>query len=121
MAYTINLTNGTILTTVADGTVNSTSSSLTLIGKNYAGFGDFLNENFVHIVENFADSNAPTTPLIGQLWWDENAAKLWLETTQGWFQRSGSAWQSMAQPEVSLAPAAPNQIAEFDEAEVTKS
>lgn len=70
MAYTINLTNGTILTTVADGTVNSTSSSLTLIGKNYAGYGDFLNENFVHIVENFADSNAPTTPLIGQLWWD---------------------------------------------------
>ena len=70
MAYTINLTNGTILTTVADGTVNSTSSSLTLIGKNYAGYGDFLNENFVHMVENFADSNAPTTPLIGQLWWD---------------------------------------------------
>lgn len=70
MAYTINLTNGTILTTVADGTVNSTSSSLTLIGKNYAGYGDFLNENFVHIVENFADSSAPTTPLIGQLWWD---------------------------------------------------
>ena len=70
MAYTINLTNGTILTTVADGTVNSTSSSLTLIGKNYAGYGDFLNENFVHMVENFADSNAPTNPLTGQLWWD---------------------------------------------------
>ncbi|MEY3407091.1 MAG: hypothetical protein RL038_152 [Actinomycetota bacterium] len=63
----------------------------------------------------------PRAEEIGQLWWDETAAQLWLETTQGWFQRSGSAWQSVAQPEVSLAPAAPHQIAEFDEVEVTKS
>lgn len=70
MAYTINLTNGTILTTVADGTVNSTSSSLTLIGKNYAGYGDFFNENLIHLLENFADSSSPDTPLTGQLWWD---------------------------------------------------
>jgi len=87
MAYTINLTNGTILTTVADGTVNSTSSSLTLIGKNYAGYGDFLNENFVHMVENFADSNAPTTPLIGQLWWD-SAGNLKVYT--------GSIWRTIS-------------------------
>ncbi len=70
MAYTINLTNGTILTTVADGTVNSTSSSITLIGKNYAGYGTFLNTDLVHILENFASTSAPTTPLTGQLWWD---------------------------------------------------
>lgn len=70
MAYTINLTNGTILTTVADGTVNSTSSSITLIGKNYAGYGTFLNTDLVHILENFASTTAPTTPLTGQLWWD---------------------------------------------------
>lgn len=87
MAYTINLTNGTILTTVADGTVNSTSSSLTLIGKNYAGYGDFLNENFVHMVENFADSNAPTTPLTGQLWWD-SAGNLKVYT--------GSIWRTIS-------------------------
>lgn len=87
MAYTINLTNGTILTTVADGTVNSTSSSLTLIGKNYAGYGDFLNENFVHMIENFADSSAPTTPLIGQLWWD-SAGNLKVYT--------GSLWRTIS-------------------------
>lgn len=87
MAYTINLTNGTILTTVADGTVNSTSSSLTLIGKNYAGYGDFLNENIVHIVENFADSSAPTTPLTGQLWWD-SAGNLKVYT--------GSIWRTLS-------------------------
>ena len=48
MAYTINLTNGTIFATIADGTIN-TSSSMTLIGKNYAGYGQFLDDNFVQI------------------------------------------------------------------------
>jgi len=70
MAYTINLTNGTILTTIADGTVNNTASSITLIGKNYAGYGTFLNTDMVHILENFASISAPTSPLTGQLWWD---------------------------------------------------
>lgn len=87
MAYTINLTNGTILTTVADGTVNSTSSSLVLIGKNYAGYGDFLNENFAHLLENFASSTAPTTPLTGQLWWD-SAGNLKVYT--------GSIWRTLS-------------------------
>ncbi len=70
MAYTINLTNGTILTTIADGTVNSTACSLTLVGKNYAGYGTFLNTDLVHVLENSASTTPPTTPLIGQLWWD---------------------------------------------------
>lgn len=70
MAYTINLTNGTILTTIADGTVNNTASSITLIGKNYAGYGTFLNTDLVHILENFASTTAPASPLTGQLWWD---------------------------------------------------
>lgn len=70
MAYTINLTNGTVLTTIADGTVNQTSTSLTLIGKNYSGYGTFLNDNFVHLLENASSDTAPTTPLTGQLWWD---------------------------------------------------
>jgi len=70
MAYTINLTNGTTLTTIADGTVNQTSTSLTLIGKNYAGYGTFLNDNFVHLLENASNDTAPTAPLTGQLWWD---------------------------------------------------
>ena len=50
MAYTINLTNGSIFATVADGTVN-TASSMTLVGKNYAGYGEFLDENFIHLLE----------------------------------------------------------------------
>ena len=69
MAYTINLTNGTIFATIADGTIN-TSSSMTLIGKNYAGYGQFLDDNFIHLLENGANSTAPGAPLTGQLWWD---------------------------------------------------
>jgi len=70
MAYTINLTDGTIFATVADGTIN-TSSSMILVGKNYAGYGEFLDENFIHLLENGANSVAPGAPLTGQLWWDK--------------------------------------------------
>jgi len=69
MAYTINLTNGTIFATIADGTIN-TSSSMVLVGKNYAGYGQFLDDNFIHLLENGANSSAPGAPLTGQLWWD---------------------------------------------------
>jgi hypothetical protein len=69
MAYTINLTNGTTFATITDGTVN-TASSMTLIGKNYAGYGQFLDDNFIHLLENNANSTAPPAPLTGQLWWD---------------------------------------------------
>jgi hypothetical protein len=70
MAYTINLTDGTIFATVADGTIN-TASSMTLVGKNYAGYGEFLDENFIHLLENGSNTTAPGAPLTGQLWWDK--------------------------------------------------
>jgi hypothetical protein len=75
MAYTINLTNGTIFATIADGTIN-TSSSLTLVGKNYAGYGEFLDENFIYLLENSANSTPPGAPLTGQLWWDSTSGLL---------------------------------------------
>ena len=76
MAYTINLTDGAIFATVPDGTINnaagfSAAAPLTLVGKNYAGYGEFLNENFIHLLENGANSVAPGAPLTGQLWWDK--------------------------------------------------
>ncbi len=70
MAYTINLTDGTIFATIADGTIN-TSSSMILVGKNYAGYGEFLDENFIHLLENSSNNTAPGAPLTGQLWWDK--------------------------------------------------
>jgi hypothetical protein len=79
MAYTINLTNGTIFATVADGTIN-TSSSMILVGKNYAGYGEFLDENFIHLLENGANSVAPGAPLTGQLWWNTTSGTMQVYT-----------------------------------------
>lgn len=75
MAYVINLTDGSTFATIADGTIN-TSSSMTLVGKNYAGYGEFLDENFIHLLENSANSTAPPAPLTGQVWWDSGAGVL---------------------------------------------
>jgi hypothetical protein len=70
MAYTINLTDGTIFAVVADGTIN-TDSSQTIVGKNYAGYGEFLGENFIRLLENAANTSSPGAPLTGQLWYDK--------------------------------------------------
>ena len=70
MSYTINLTDGTIFAVVADGTINSDSSQV-LVGKNYAGYGEFLDENFIRLLENAANTSAPGAPLTGQLWYDK--------------------------------------------------
>lgn len=69
MAYTISLTDGNVFATIADGTIN-TSSSMVLVGKNYAGYGQFLDTNFIHLLENSSNTTAPSAPLTGQLWWD---------------------------------------------------
>lgn len=83
MAYTISLSNGTSLlgtTGLGDGSVNSTATSLSLIGKNYPNYGQLLNEDLVHLLENFANSEAPGAPLPGQIWWDTSARVLKLNT-----------------------------------------
>jgi len=72
MAYTIVKSDGTVLTTIADGTINTTSTTLGLPGRNYAGYGQSLDTNFVHMLENFADGNVPSNPIRGQLWYDTN-------------------------------------------------
>lgn len=97
MAYTINLTNGSVFAVIADGTVN-TSSSMTLIGKNYAGYGQFLDDNFIHLLENSANTSAPASPLTGQLWWDSTNTLLKVYSgTGGWKVISG-ATASATQP-----------------------
>ena len=76
MAYQINKTDGTIVATVADGQVDTLSTTLTLIGKNYSGFGEALNENFIKILENFSSTTAPLHPIRGQVWFDSSENKL---------------------------------------------
>ena len=70
MAYTINNTAGTTLKVLADGTIDTSTTDLTLIGKGYAGFGERLNENFVKLLENFSNTSEPSNKIKGQLWYD---------------------------------------------------
>ena len=103
MPYSVTLTDGTTIATINDGTVNTTTTSLTLIGKNYAGYGIFLNENFVELLENFSNSTPPTAPLTGQLWYDSRneilkvyngASNLWKPISSSISQSSAPSAQS---------------------------
>jgi len=96
MAYTINLTDGAIFATIADGTIN-TSSSMTLVGKNYAGYGEFLDENFIHLLENSSNTTAPGAPLTGQIWWDSGNGILNVYNGSSW-KRIGGATASATAP-----------------------
>ena len=102
MAYTINLTNGTVFATIADGTINQIASGtpavplITLVGKNYAGYGEFLDENFVHILESGSNSVAPTSPLTGQLWWDSSNNLLKIYSGAGFKSITGSTSSASA-------------------------
>jgi len=76
MAYKLNKTDGTLLTELVDGQVDTTSCDITLIGRNYVGFGEALNENLIKILENFASTATPNTPVTGQLWYDTGEGRL---------------------------------------------
>jgi hypothetical protein len=97
MAYSINKTDGTLLATVADGQVDDISTDITLIGKNYSGFGESLNENFIKLLENFASTSRPEHPIRGQIWFDTSEAKLKVYTGTG-FVPVSSASISNSQP-----------------------
>jgi hypothetical protein len=93
MAYTIVKSDGTVLTTIADGTINTTSTSLALPGRNYAGYGQSQDTNFVHVLENFADNSPPSNPLRGQLWYNTNNSTLYVCPTDG--EANALAWLAL--------------------------
>ena len=74
MAYTVNKTNSGSYS-VQDGVVN-TQTDLALIGKGYAGYGEKIAENFLHLLENFSNTTAPAKPVEGQLWYDSTTSQL---------------------------------------------
>ena len=100
MAYIVNKTNTSASPnqfTVQDGVVN-TQTDLSFVGKGYAGYGELIAENFLHLLENFANTTAPSKPVTGQLWWDSSAGRLkvWNGTA---FTSPGTApYQSDAPP-----------------------
>ena len=83
MAYTIVKSDGTTLTTIANGTINTSSTSISLPGRNYAGYGEYLDTNFVHMLENFADSSVPANPIRGQLWYNTTSSTMYICPTDG--------------------------------------
>ena len=97
MAYTINKTDGTKLVALRDGTVDIATTDLALFGKGYAGFGERMNENFVKVLENFANTTAPANKIKGQLWYDTlvNQIKVWNGSK---FKPVGSSTTSASQP-----------------------
>lgn len=100
MAYTINKTDGTVLTTVTDGTLN-TDTTLQLIGRNYEGYGEAFNENLVKLLENSSNATAPTAPLKGELWYDasNNNLKVYDGTA---FAQPNPSRRSVSSPSDSL-------------------
>jgi hypothetical protein len=93
MAYTVNKTNSSSSPnqyTVQDGVIN-TQTDLSFIGKGYAGYGEVIAENFLHLLENFSNTSAPSKPVEGQLWWDSTNAKLQVYNGTAFQTAGGSA------------------------------
>lgn len=93
MAYTIVKTDGTVLTTISDGTINTTSTSLALPGRNYAGYGQSLDTNFVRLVENFADGSVPSNPLRGQMWYNTSDQTMYVCPADG--ESDAAQWSAL--------------------------
>ena len=89
MAYQINKTSGALLVNLADGQIDTVTTDITLIGKNYVGFGESINENFVKMLENFAGTSSPSNPLAGQIWWDTSNSRLKVYTGTDWTTGGG--------------------------------
>ena len=97
MAYEINNTFGTKLVSLADGTLDTTTTDLALFGKGYAGFGEKLNENLVKLLENFNNTSAPTNKITGQMWYDQSNKQINVYTGAKW-KPVGSTTNSATSP-----------------------
>lgn len=95
MAYEIDRYDGSVFTSIPDQTVDSTSCDLKLIGKNYAGYGKYENENFLALLENFRGDVQPRKPIIGQLWFDSSTNKIK-------FKDINAQWRSLTVTEINI-------------------
>jgi hypothetical protein len=103
MAYTLKLTNGNILVTLPDQQSDSLTTSLTLIGKNVNAYGTDINQNYIHLLENSANTTQPRSPLEGQLWFNTLEQRLYVRNRSEQFKPVGSPVISPTQP-ITLVP-----------------
>jgi hypothetical protein len=95
MAYQVDKFNGQFFVSVEDGTID-TSSDLRFVGKNYAGYGEVQNENFLHLLENFSNTTAPPKQVTGQIWFDSANKKLKFYDGSRWKLAGGAEVSSTA-------------------------
>lgn len=76
MSYKINTTDGSLLVDLVDGRADAETTDLTLVGRNYTGYGEAFNENFIKLLENFAGVSQPEKPIVGQIWYDKSDGRL---------------------------------------------
>lgn len=97
MAYQLNKTDGTLLIDLIDGVIDTSTTDLSLVGRNYKGYGEAFNENFVKLLENFSGTNEPVSPMRGQIWYDtgENKLKVYDGDT---FQSAAGSYITELQP-----------------------
>lgn len=99
MSYKLNKTDGELLVELADGQIDTTTTDITLVGKNYKGFGEAFNENFIKMIENFASSAAPGNPLVGQMWYDTSQQRMKLYDGNS-FRTAGGPIVSSTRPDM---------------------
>jgi hypothetical protein len=97
VSYTIVRTNGTVLTTIPDGVVNTTSTPLSLPGRNFASYGQIVDTNFVRALENFADTTVPANPIRGQLWYKTDNETLYICPSDG--ETNPANWYPILTPQ----------------------
>lgn len=98
MAYTLKLSNGELLVSLPDQQSDRVTTSLTLIGKNVNAYGADINQNYIYLLENFANSTAPREPRIGQLWYDSVNKQIKVYTANNEFKPVGAPIISATQP-----------------------
>ena len=110
MSYIINGFNGQIVAVIADGTIDTTSTNLQLVGRSVTDYGTAENENLVWLMQNFANNTAPSTPLVGQLWYDTANKQLFVWTADFTWQQVASVdyvQDQKVSPAFSGTPTAP--------------
>lgn len=83
MSYTIRKFNGTELVVLQDGTID-TSTSVALVGRNYTGYGELQNQNFLYLLENFSNDSPPPVPIRGQTWFSTENNNLYVYDGAKW-------------------------------------